>query len=82
MDLTDALKETVREVIREELAALSLARQPEGDRLLTVKEAAAVLKMSEDWVRRNAHRLPFTRRPADAVLRFSDQGMQKWLKTR
>ena len=86
MDLGEALKETlrgvVREVVREELVALDLNRAPEGDRLLTMKEAADLLGMSRDWLYRNAYRLPFVRRPADGSVRCSKQGIQKWLKTR
>ena len=53
-----------------------------GDRLLGAKEASALLAMSEDWLYRNAHKLSFTRKLGRKVVRFSYQGIQKYLATR
>ena len=52
------------------------------DRLLDAKEAAKVLSMSEDWLYRNAKKLPFTRKLGPKVLRFSQKGIDKWIETR
>jgi len=87
---TDALDATLlvtmtagqlRELIRVEIQAARTAQQ-EADRLLDAKEAAKVLSMSEDWLYRNAKKLPFTRKLGPKMLRFSYQGMIKWLESR
>jgi predicted DNA-binding transcriptional regulator AlpA len=55
---------------------------PVEDRLLTVEEAASRLGTSEDWLYRNAPKLPFTVRLAPRQLRFSSQGIERYLRTR
>ena len=62
----------------------SATRRDEGaDRLLTVKQAAPILGMSEDWLYRNAGRLPFTYRPGGRrALRFSERGLKRYLADR
>jgi predicted DNA-binding transcriptional regulator AlpA len=58
-------------------------RQDDGqDRLLTVKQTARILGMSEDWLYRNADRLPFTRRTGRRTIRFSEQGLKRHLADR
>src|SRR5262249_36784628 len=57
------------------------------DRLLSLKAAAPVLGVSQDWIRDHADSLPFlVRLPAksgDKVhLRCSAQGLQKWIARR
>jgi predicted DNA-binding transcriptional regulator AlpA len=52
------------------------------DRLLTVEEAASRLGTSEDWLYRHAPKLPFTVRLAPRQLRFSSQGIAKYLQRR
>lgn len=52
------------------------------DRLLTVEEAASRLGTSEDWLYRHAPKLPFTVRLAPRQLRFSSQGIERYLRTR
>lgn len=49
------------------------------DKLLDVKEAAHLLRHSEDWVYKHAKRLPFTVRMSGR-LHFSRQGIQEYLK--
>ncbi len=46
----------------------------DGDKLLTVEEAAARLKCSQVWLYRRANRLPFTVRVGRS-LRFSERGI-------
>ena len=53
-----------------------------GDKLLDAEEACKVLSASPDWLYRHANRLPFTRKLGPRMLRFSSQGIQKWLATR
>jgi hypothetical protein len=50
--------------------------EPE-ERMLTVREAAAMLRVSEKWVRRHQDELPFARR-FGGLLRFSLNGLRKW----
>jgi predicted DNA-binding transcriptional regulator AlpA len=71
----------LRELIRAEMEA-ARSTQAETDRLLDVKEAAEMISMSEDWLYRNAKGLPFTRKVGRKMLRFSQQGIAKWLKNR
>ena len=53
-----------------------------GDKLLGAEKAAEILSVSPDWLYRHGSRLPFTRKLAPRVLRFSYQGIQKYLSTR
>jgi excisionase family DNA binding protein len=50
-------------------------QQTDADSLLTVEEAAARLKCSQDWLYRRAKRLPFTVR-VGRNLRFSERGIE------
>ena len=61
----------------------SNADQPQevSDNLLTVKEAAARLKCSEDWLYRQATRLPFTVRLGRS-LRFSSRGIDTHIRSK
>jgi predicted DNA-binding transcriptional regulator AlpA len=55
---------------------------PDEDRLLTVAEAADKLACSVDWLYRHAKKLPFTVRPTKRSVRFSLQGIEKYLRRR
>jgi excisionase family DNA binding protein len=50
------------------------------DELLTVTEAATVLKTTKDWLYRNANELPFTVRLSRKQLRFSAEGLHRWIQ--
>jgi excisionase family DNA binding protein len=50
--------------------------------LLTVDEAAALLRVSSRWLYRHAATLPFARKLSRKVLRFSRSGLARWLATR
>jgi excisionase family DNA binding protein len=52
-----------------------------SEALLDVREAAARLNFSVDWLYRHAKRLPFTRRVGRAV-RFDPEGLARWVATR
>src|SRR5262245_65987667 len=71
----------LRELVREEIQAATTTRH-EADRMLTAEEAAEMLSMSTDWLYRNAKKLPFTRKLGHKMLRFSQQGIVKWLESR
>ncbi len=53
-----------------------------ADRLLDAKEAAARLGVKTKWMYSHANRLPFTRRLGGRTLRFSEQGLTRWMETR
>ncbi len=72
-ELKAIIKEALQEVFREQNG------RHEGDRLLDAEEASKVLSVSPDWLYRHGSRLPFTRKLAPRVLRFSYQGIQKYL---
>jgi excisionase family DNA binding protein len=60
-------------------------KQPAGnepDRLLTVPQAAQQLGLSADWLYRHADRLPFTVRVGVRRLRFSAQGVDRYIRER
>jgi len=71
-----ALEGLLRRIIREEIGTL---KTETTDQLLPAEEAAKVLAVSEDWLYRNAKRLPFTRKLGPKMLRFSSLGIQKYL---
>jgi len=71
--LEELLTKVIQGVINAEQAA---------DRLLDAKQAAEMLSMSEDWLYRHAKKLPFTRKVGRKMLRFSYQGLIKWMATR
>ena len=73
----------LRAIVREEIqAAHGQNGKRNGDSLLDAEEAAITLAVSPDWLYRNAKRLPFTRKLGPKMLRFSYQGIQKYLATR
>src|SRR5262245_27865399 len=53
-----------------------------NDRLLSVKEASEKLSLSEDYLYRNANKLPFTVRVGKRKVRFSEAGIQQYIKNR
>lgn len=75
-------------VLREMLAGIDAppepppAPAPNGDKLLTVNEAAELLGVSRRWVYRKAGKLPFTRKLSSGTLRFSEKGLERWKASR
>jgi len=80
--LWQALLDAIRQAVREEIQTVERNGNGHEDRLLDAGEAAKVLSVSEDWLYRNAKKLPFTRKLGHKMLRFSEQGIIKWLATR
>lgn len=72
----DELRAIVREAVK------SASRGVVEDRLIDAEEAAKVLCVSADWLYRRAKRLPFTRKLDRKVLRFSFQGIQRYIESR
>jgi predicted DNA-binding transcriptional regulator AlpA len=77
----DLLLDQIRVVVREEIKSANGAGA-KTDRLLDPEEAAKLLSVSEDWLYHNAKRLPFTRKLGARLLRFSYQGMIKWMESK
>lgn len=75
--LTAILKPIVREAVQE-----AINGHRDEDRLLDAEEASRLLCVSPDWLYRHAKRLPFSRKLGPRMLRFSYQGIQKYLATR
>ena len=73
--------EAIAEAVAKKVAARRSTDET-GDRLLTAEEAAEMLSVSPDWLYRHAKKLPFTRKLGPKMLRFSSQGIKKWLATR
>jgi predicted DNA-binding transcriptional regulator AlpA len=81
--LGDTLAEAIRQAVREAVNAGGAKHgAPAEDRLLTVEQAAQMLSLSPDWLYRHAKKLPFARKLGPKMLRFSHQGMLKWLESR
>jgi predicted DNA-binding transcriptional regulator AlpA len=79
----DLLIEQIRAVVREEIkAAASANGAAKGERLLKPEDAAELLSVSEDWLYHQANKLPFTRKLGPRLLRFSYQGMLKWMESK
>ena len=73
----------LKEIIHQEMQKASNGNgHHDGDHLLDADKASRVLSVSPDWLYRHAKRLPFTRVLAPKMLRFSYQGIQKWLATK
>lgn len=77
----DLLLDQFRAIVREEIKAASNGNG-KADRLLDPAEAAKLLSVSEDWLYHQAKRLPFTRKLGPRLLRFSEQGILKWMETK
>ena len=80
--LENALEGLLRRIIREEIRGLKAELNGQEDRLLDTEEASKLLGMSRHWLYRHAKKLPFARKLGPKNLRFSYQGIQKYLATR
>jgi predicted DNA-binding transcriptional regulator AlpA len=65
-----------------EKAVKNAVRSKAEDRLMDPQEVAKLLSVSEDWLYHNAHKLPFTRKLGRRLLRFSYQGMLKYIDSK
>lgn len=77
-----SFEDTLRTIIREELAALRFPQHqaPAADKLLTAAEAAELLHVSERWLYRHAATLPYAVRLSSTVVRFSSNRIQAEIK--
>jgi excisionase family DNA binding protein len=58
------------------------AMPADGDRLLTIDEAAERLSITKDALYRLSKTAPFAVRPGPGQLRFSAAGIDRWIKAR
>jgi predicted DNA-binding transcriptional regulator AlpA len=72
-----------------ELRIVALSRPPAEivpsvgpDRLLKAEELAERLAVPLDWVYRHQRQLPFRVRVGSRLVRFSESGFQRWVRTR
>ena len=79
--LAEALAAILRPIIRQAVQE-AMNGHREEDRLLDAEEASRLLSVSSDWLYRHSRKLPFTRKLGAKMLRFSSQGIQKYLATR
>ena len=56
--------------------------RPTDDRMLGAGEAAAMLGVSVRWLYRHSKQMPFARKIAPKIVRFSRAGIVRWLATR
>ena len=85
-NLFDALLDSIRVIVREEItAAMNASEHPTGrnneDGLVNADKAAGYLSVSKSWLYKNSDRLPFTKKVGGA-LRFDKSGMRRWLESR
>lgn len=83
----DVIAELRGEIAKLDTLLLSrLLEQPElgtdGDRLLTAPEAAQKLGATEDWLYRQANTMPFAVRVGKKHLRFSEAGIERYIRQR
>ena len=71
----------LRAMIREEITK-ALDTHGSEEKLLDAVQAAKLMSVSTDWLYRHATKLPVTKRLGPRALRFSYQGIIKWLETR
>jgi predicted DNA-binding transcriptional regulator AlpA len=72
------IEDALRQIIREELAALKFPQReaPAEDQLLTASQAAKLLHVSERWLYKHASTLPYAVRVSETVVRFSRNKIQ------
>jgi predicted DNA-binding transcriptional regulator AlpA len=71
----------MRALIRaEQSAGIDVRMGP--DRLIDITEAAHLLAISEDYIYHNLKTLPFVKRLGPRVLRFSFNGIQKYIASK
>lgn len=70
------------EILQLELQVAALKaqlHQAAADRMLTIDEAATLMRVSPRWIRRHERELPFVRRMSRKIVRVSWVGLQEWM---
>jgi len=85
----ESLTPTLFDLFRTELEGIvvkavkeAMNGHKDGDHLLDVENASKLLSVDESWLYRHQKKLPFVRKLAPRVLRFSYQGIQKYLASK
>jgi predicted DNA-binding transcriptional regulator AlpA len=71
----------LREMIRQELQAIERTGA-EADEWVDIKMAAKLMGVSPEWLYHNRKTLPFVSKIGPRLLRFSRNGLQKWMASR
>jgi predicted DNA-binding transcriptional regulator AlpA len=79
--LVSMRRSELREAIRLELASQAEAKMG-PDKLIDIAEAAAILSVSEDYLYHNRKTFPFVKKLGPKMLRFSFNGIQKWIASK
>ena len=79
--LEKALSDLIRQALRSEIHEI-VKYIREEDRLLSIDEVAERLSVSKDWIYRNGKQLGFTKKLGPKMVRYSEAGLQKWLKSK
>ena len=77
--LEKALSDPIRQGLRSEIHEIVIQIREKG-RLLTINQVAEHLSVSKDWIYRNGKQLGFTRKLGPKMVRYSEAGLQEWLK--
>jgi hypothetical protein len=81
-----ALKEMsageLRELIRQEVRISSGQNDVEGDEWVDIDTAAKLMSVSAQWLYHNRKNLPFVSKIGRRLLRFSRNGLQKWMESK
>ena len=70
----------LRAIIKDEVQA-ALKATHRDDNLLNAAQVSEILNCNEDWVYHNARKLPFVRK-VEGMLRFSANGLQRYIEAR
>ena len=80
LEAEESRRETVRALLVARLVAGSNGH-PGGERLLSLAEAAEVLHLTLDWLRRQKA-LPFRVELSPGQIRYSARGIERWIAAR
>jgi predicted DNA-binding transcriptional regulator AlpA len=71
----------MRELIRQEVQAAGL-NGVQADEWVDIKTAAKLMSVSAEWIYHNRKTLPFASKVGRRLLRFSRNGLQKWMESK
>lgn len=72
----------LRELIRQEVQTTVRTGGQEPDEWLDLEAAAKIMGVSAQWIYHNRKALPFASKIGRRLLRFSRNGMQRWMESR
>jgi excisionase family DNA binding protein len=73
----EQLRALIAEAVKDAMKAAG-----NGDELLDPEEAAKLLKVSTEYLYHQHKKLPFARKLGPRLLRFSRQGLLKWIESK